>query len=253
MMMPEGFCGAPGIPEETGQAVIPGAIWDIGPELVMPPAAAFDVTCTYRYALTRTWNPAWPRVVWLMLNPSKASALVSDPTIGRVVGFTQQLTCAGGIAVVNLFAFCATKPSEMFRAPDPVGRANDAAIAAYCRPGATVVVAWGAHDKARDRAREVTGFLASQGITPLCLGTTSGGHPRHPVRLRRDEPLRPFEMTVWERGNDGQREEAITDDRDDTGSCRLRGEAGVCVRPEQRGDAPLAPLSGRLWLPDGQQ
>jgi hypothetical protein len=187
-VMPESPCG------ESGMADIPGAIWEYGPELFMPPAAAFGSARIYRYALTRTWNPAWPRVTWLMLNPSKADALIGDPTITRCIDFTQRLTCAGGIAVVNLYAYRATNPADLFRAQDPVGPANDAAIAAYCRPGTTVIAGWGAHDAACGRAREVTGFLARQGITPLCLGTTRQGHPRHPVRLRRDEPLCPFEI-----------------------------------------------------------
>ena len=38
---------------------------------------------TYRYALTRVWDDARPRVLFIMLNPSKATEQQNDPTIER--------------------------------------------------------------------------------------------------------------------------------------------------------------------------
>ena len=38
---------------------------------------------TYRYALTRVWEPTRPRLLYIMLNPSTATEVQNDPTIER--------------------------------------------------------------------------------------------------------------------------------------------------------------------------
>ena len=35
----------------------------------------------YRYALGRCWDPALPRICWIMLNPSTADGTQDDPTL----------------------------------------------------------------------------------------------------------------------------------------------------------------------------
>ena len=37
----------------------------------------------YRYALTVEWDTGAPRLLYVMLNPSKATELANDPTIER--------------------------------------------------------------------------------------------------------------------------------------------------------------------------
>ena len=37
----------------------------------------------YRYALTRTWDQSGPKLLYIMLNPSKATEVQNDPTIER--------------------------------------------------------------------------------------------------------------------------------------------------------------------------
>ena len=39
----------------------------------------------YRYALSRVWDETGPRVLFIMLNPSKATERQNDPTIERIV------------------------------------------------------------------------------------------------------------------------------------------------------------------------
>jgi hypothetical protein len=81
-----------------------GVIRETGPELSNPAVAVFDVSRSYRYLLTRTWDTHRPPAVWVMLNPSAEDAFTDDPTIRRCVRFAARCR-AGGIAVVNLFAF----------------------------------------------------------------------------------------------------------------------------------------------------
>jgi hypothetical protein len=166
-------------------------IRDQGPELVNPAEAVFDESRTYRYLLTRTWDFSCPPVTWVMLNPSTASALADDPTIRRCVAFARAWH-AGGINVVNLFAYRATKPAALRQAADPVGAPNDKFIVQACQPPATVVAAWGAHAFASGRAEAVTRMLTAANIRLLCLGTAQGGQPRHPLYVPAATAAKPY-------------------------------------------------------------
>lgn len=145
----------------------------------------------YRYRLTRAWGSA-PPLVFIMLNPSTADASIDDPTIRRCVGFAKR-EGAGGILVVNLFAWRSTDPEALAKASDPVGPHNDNHIRLACRSGGKVIAAWGSScpPKLRRRASDVQ-RLAS-GITSLfALALTEDGSPRHPLYLPAISPLLPF-------------------------------------------------------------
>lgn len=143
----------------------------------------------YRYALSRTWEPGVWSLAFIMLNPSTADAEIDDPTIRRCMGFARSFGY-GGITVVNLYAYRATQPLDLWRAEDPVGPENDAYLRAILADrqehGVPVVAAWGANAKP-DRVAEV---LAMPGAARLsALGVTKGGAPRHPLYLRGDSHL----------------------------------------------------------------
>ncbi|MEV4212659.1 DUF1643 domain-containing protein, partial [Micromonospora sp. NPDC049662] len=148
-------------------------------------AATFspDPARSHRYVLTRTWGPG-TRVGWLMLNPSAADAMVDDQTIGRCTAYSRSWG-ADGLVVVNLYALRSTDPRALRTHPDPVGAGNDQVIVAQLADAhvQSVVAAWGAHPFAGARAAHVVDLLAAQGVRLRCLGTTVGGHPRHPCRL----------------------------------------------------------------------
>lgn len=180
------------LPPETA-AALAGVFWETGPELLNPSRAAFESPAkVYRYELTRTWNPDWPPVTWLMLNPSTADAYADDATIKKITkGFAREWG-AGGVTVVNLFAYRSAEPADLRRAADPVGPLNDIFIRRACCQATVVVAAWGAHGGLRDRAETVTRMLAAAGARLLCLGMTRDGHPRHPLYVPGATPLRPF-------------------------------------------------------------
>jgi hypothetical protein len=67
----------------------------------------------HRYLLTRIWDKATPPVCFIMLNPSTADHHRDDPTIKRCMGFARRWG-HGGIQVVNLFAYRATDPKELY-------------------------------------------------------------------------------------------------------------------------------------------
>jgi hypothetical protein len=138
---------------------------------------------TYRYRLSRQWTFGAFRLAWVMLNPSTADAEQDDPTIRRCMGFARAWGY-GGIVVVNLFALRATDPRELRHHADPVGVENDEHIRKVARDEGAVVCAWGAHPFASERAAEVLRIIRANQPTALCLGTTKGGAPRHPLYVK---------------------------------------------------------------------
>ena len=90
-----------------------------------------------------------------MLNPSTASAVVDDPTVVRCARRAHRI--GGGIVVVNLFAYRATRPAELASYPDPVGELNDEFIRqAIAEPDRLVIAGWGVHGILHGRAAHVT-------------------------------------------------------------------------------------------------
>lgn len=133
---------------------------------------------TYRYRLWRVLPDGDGTVLFVMLNPSIADALVDDPTIRRCIGFAK----AWGykrLEVANLFALRATDPAHLAQATDPIGPANDFWLAHVTALAHRTIAAWGAHSFARDRAGQVADLLTGA----RCLGVTADGHPRHPLYI----------------------------------------------------------------------
>lgn len=151
----------------------------------------------YRYTLTRTVDPLLRSLrgpmLFVMLNPSTADEHTDDPTIRRCIGFARREQ-APSIQVVNLYAYRATDPADLARASWPIGESNDDVLIEAMRSDARIVCAWGAHPmaiRARPRFRRAHKLAGSPPL--LCLGTTKGGAPRHPLYVRADAPLVPFD------------------------------------------------------------
>ena len=148
----------------------------------------------YRYTLSREWLTGYGRVVFVMLNPSTADATKDDRTIRRCIGYAQAWG-AGALDVVNLYAFRATKPADLWRATDPVGPDNDAHIAATVRAEhvTKVIAAWGKNAKP-DRILAVTRIVRDWNPRALhALRVSKDGTPNHPLYL--PGALRPFAWT----------------------------------------------------------
>jgi hypothetical protein len=151
--------------------------------------AVFSECGKYRYSLWRNWNAAKPFVVFIGLNPSTAGAVEDDPTIRRCRGYAQAWDF-GGMYVVNLFAFRATRPAGMKQAHDSVGPKNDRHLQEVVARAGMVVAIWGNHGAHLNRSEEVRGCLTGL----KCLKLNKSGEPCHPLYLRknlRPQPLRP--------------------------------------------------------------
>lgn len=134
-------------------------------------------------------------LAFVMLNPSRGDAETDDPTIRRCMGFARR-DGFGGICVFNLCAFRATDPRQL-RAEafhDPTEMLLTEQWLAYAGTRFTkIVCAWGNVSKTMKDAR-VDRMVRALGETSelLCLGRTGGGQPRHPLYVKKDQPLLPF-------------------------------------------------------------
>lgn len=136
----------------------------------------------YRYALTRTWDSDGQRLLFIMLNPSKATELANDPTIERCERRARSLGY-GALRVCNLFALRETDPARLRRARSPVGPENERQVRDAVGWADDILCAWGVHGAHRNQCAEVAKWLGDCADRVLVLGLTKEGHPRHPLYL----------------------------------------------------------------------
>lgn len=152
--------------------------------------AEFSACRTWRYALWRQWD--WQgyanQVMFIGLNPSTADETEDDPTIRRCIQFAKDWGY-GGLIMMNAYAFRATDPKVMKASTDPVGPGNDEALAYRRSQVGLIVAAWGAHCPPERESR----ICQVIGKTIQCLGKTKAGRPKHPLYLRADTQLQPFQ------------------------------------------------------------
>ncbi|MGR3494429.1 DUF1643 domain-containing protein [Citreimonas sp.] len=151
-------------------------------------AAYYSPCMHYRYGLRRTWDPSGDEVLFVMLNPSTATEERNDPTIERCQRRAARLGF-GGVRIANLFAWRATRPSDLRRAGEPIGPETDALLRDWSGRAALTIAAWGVHGAFLGRAAQVAPLLCGD---VRHLGLTRDGHPRHPLYVRNDAPLLPF-------------------------------------------------------------
>jgi hypothetical protein len=150
----------------------------------------------YRYRLWRRWGSG-AHVLWIMLNPSTADGMTDDPTIRRCVGFARDWSY-DGIRVVNLVAYRATDPKDMWGKEEIFTATNYSVLeqemgAEKC---GAIVVGWGAS------GRRVFGaallYQLERDVVDLthrslrCFGVTKHGHPLHPLYVPKVAQLIPW-------------------------------------------------------------
>ena len=154
-----------------------------------PSTAVYSDCEHYRYALTRTWDAAGKRVLFVMLNPSKATEVQNDPTVERCERRARALGF-GAFQVTNIFAWRDTDPFQMRKAADPVGPENDAVLIAGAAWADQIIAAWGTHGAHLDRGLRVERLLRQTGQPLYTLGLSKHGHPKHPLYISyRQQPV----------------------------------------------------------------
>lgn len=147
-----------------------------------PSVAVYSDCERYRYTLTRTWDPAGRRALFIMLNPSTATEVQNDPTVERCERRARALGF-GAFRVTNIFAWRDTDPRKMRAADEPVGTQNDTAIRESAPWADQIIAAWGTHGAHLDRGPAVEALLRETGLPVYHLGLTKDGHPKHPLYI----------------------------------------------------------------------
>ena len=142
--------------------------------------AVYSPCARYRYALKRTWDADGRRLLYVMLNPSKATELSNDPTIERCERRAGQLGY-GSFCVVNLFALRETSPARLKKSRRPTGPDNETQILLAAAWSDDILAAWGVHGAHKAQGDRVAGLLRESGKPLWTLGCTKDNHPRHPL------------------------------------------------------------------------
>lgn len=126
-----------------------------------------------------------PRVdmLFVMANPSTATAEISDPTCDRVVEYARAWGYSG-VYVANVNPYRSTDPKLVITPPEDILRINDAWLISLARRCGYIVAAWGnvGAGPLADRAAEILCRYR-----PLhCLNENSTGTPVHPLYQRAD-------------------------------------------------------------------
>ena len=161
----------------------------------------------YRYILgTRGSRP----LICIGVNPSTARPDALDNTLKSV----ERIALGNGydsFIMFNVYAQRATRPDDMEKACNPdLHRENMEAfryVLSIC-PEPAVWAAWGAVIEKRKYlpgcVRDMVCLGREYDARWLCAGPVSRkGHPHHPLYLRKDEPLRPFDILGYLDGFEG--------------------------------------------------
>lgn len=197
--IPQGATGeALPFQEALDAALRPSPDYDVERWLYVP-----NTYGEYRYILgTRGKKP----LICVGINPSTAAPDALDPTLQSA----QRVALSNGydsFLMFNVYAQRATRPEDMERACNAAlhrenMRAFDYALS-LDRAGAPAVwAAWGAVIEKRDYLPQCVRDMIAVGERRNARWFSAGkrtkaGHPHHPLYLRKDSPLDPFDVGTY--------------------------------------------------------
>lgn len=138
-------------------------------------------------------------VVFILLNPSTATATKPDPTAKKTFKFGATWGYDFG-EIVNLFPDRTPYPEDLRRLTRPiVDEENDAQILAACARAQMVVGAWGVHGDLDNRAEHVRSLIAKAGIALHRLEgpLTDNGQPKHPLARGKHHVPSTAKPVLW--------------------------------------------------------
>lgn len=174
------------------------------------PTTDYDITrwlyapnfyCDYRYILgTRGEHP----LICIGINPSTAQPGALDNTLKSV----ERIALHNGFdsfLMFNVYAQRATNPNAMERCCNPELHRQNMKAFRYVlsiSDSPAIWAAWGSiiekRDYLKDCLRDMLQIGEEFGANWYCAGAvTKKGHPHHPLYLKKDEPLKPFDVEQY--------------------------------------------------------
>ena len=182
--------------EALAAAEEPNAQYDVNKWLYAP-----NFYSEYRYILgTRGEKP----LICVGINPSTAKPGDLDNTLKSV----ERIALGNGFdsfIMFNVYAQRATNPDDMERKCNLLLHKENMAAFSYVlslSDSPAVWAAWGTiiekRDYLKDCVRDMLDIGERCGASWYCAGAVSKkGHPHHPLYLRKDEKIRPFDVTAY--------------------------------------------------------
>ena len=179
--------------QDLEAANTPSEEYDIGKWLYAP-----NFYSEYRYVLgTRGKNP----LICIGINPSTAKPDDLDNTLKSV----ERIALGNGFdsfIMFNVYAQRATSPDDMERVCNPLLHKENLEAFRYVlsiSENPSVWAAWGAIIEKRKYlpgcVRDMLEAGEEYGAKWYCAGAiTKKGHPHHPLYLRKDEKIKPFDV-----------------------------------------------------------
>ncbi len=163
----------------------------------------------YRFKLNRSWVDIFDArrsALWVMLNPSTADANVDDPTMRRVINFSSRDDFTS-LTVINLCPYITANPANLKRRTHeelfPMGYFDE--IRVKLGEYDTMICGWGSGAVSMlSRESLISSMSMIRAIAlgfdkadVMCLGLSKQGHPRHPLYLKKNSNLVPFDLVGW--------------------------------------------------------
>ena len=133
-----------------------------------------------RYFLKREWDNSKGLLLYIMLNPSVADEVKDDPTIRRLINFTNKFDY-GGFLVGNIFTKITPNPKEIDRSKG-ISNKNFEELSKLIKKVDQIVYAWG-------NTVEEPQLLKELVLSPQCFGKNLNGTPKHPLYLPKNSKL----------------------------------------------------------------
>ncbi len=167
--------------------------------------AEFSECRLWRYTLWRRFKMVGPTIVACGLNPSKAGEVDNDNTVTRVCNFAKR----EGAAIVwmtNVIPYCETSPKKMRAAIKAMGeeeyekhaKINYAKVLEVASKADRVIMCCGNGGEFMGAAQMMIDHLQLACIDLECFGLTKLGFCRHPLYLRGDTKIVPFDAAEEE-------------------------------------------------------
>lgn len=148
-------------------------------------SAVFSPCGLFRYVLERRLRPGTMRLLFLLVNPSKAGAELEDPTSRKCIGFGMRLGF-DVLTIANPFGLISTDVRGLLTAADPIGPENDFHLKREFAKADMVIAGWGHKSGKLGKLIDARVAAVARLVPPeklYALRITPSGHPEHPLML----------------------------------------------------------------------